>query len=157
VRVAKELPVFHEAAFDADVAFLTADRGELMRLSLDDGSVTVVPLAGQTFDDEARLYEIFLLRDNRVVFHESDNLILATRTSKGLDQRAVHPFEGAFTVLDGRLLVGGTDSVRVLDLTTDTPREIASTTKVGVGMIWSIGKKVRTYSREDGTWEIALA
>lgn len=157
VRAAKELPVFHEAAFDDDVALLTADRGELLQLSLEDGSVSVLPLKGQTFDAEARLYEIFLLQDERVVIHESDNLILAKRTKEGLEQQAVVPFEGAFTVLAGRFLVGGTESVRLLDLATNEPREIASTTQIGVGMMWGVGKKVRTYSREDGAWEIALA
>ena len=154
VRVASDLPVFHEAAFDDEVALLTADRGKIMQLSLETGAVSVLPLAGQTFDDEARLFEIFLLEDNRVVIHESDNLIVAKRTKKGLEQRAVFPVEGAFTVLGARLLVGGTDSVRVLDLATDSPREVASTTQIGIGMLWGIGNKIRTYSSEDGAWEI---
>jgi hypothetical protein len=154
LRVATELPVFHEVAFDDEVALLTADRGELLQMSLESGTISALPLEGQTFSEEARLYEIFLLQDDRVVIHESDNLILAKRTKKGLEQRTVFPFEGAFTVLNSRYLVGGTDGVQLLDLATDSPREIASTTQIGVGTIWRIGEKVRTYSSEDGAWEI---
>ena len=32
VRVARDMPVFHEAAFDDDVALLTGDRGGLLQL-----------------------------------------------------------------------------------------------------------------------------
>lgn len=90
VRAAKALPAFHEAAFDADVASFTADRGELMRRSRAGGSMTVVPLAGQTLDDPARLSEIFLLRDNRIVFHASDTLILAARSRLDDEGRRRH-------------------------------------------------------------------
>jgi hypothetical protein len=76
------------------------------------------------------------------------------RTAGGLVFLARHTFQGAFTVVGKRFLVGRGKSVHVLDLAGDTPREVASTSEVGVGMIWGYGPKVRIYSREAGTWEI---
>jgi hypothetical protein len=156
LRVAQALPLVHHVAFETEIALLTCDRGQLEQLRLSDGAVTPLPLAGHTFRDEARLWEIYLLEGERVVIRESlDNaLVIAKRTADGLVFLARHTFQGAFTVVGKRFLVGGGKSVHVLDLAGDTPREVASTGEVGVGMIWGYGPKVRIYSREAGTWEI---
>lgn len=156
IRRAEGLPVFHEAAFADDVALLSGDRGTLYELSLDSGRVVEVAIEGWAFGDRARLWEIYFLNDHRVVIHADDELIIATRTDKGLAFRARVPFEGAIAVLGGRFLVGGTDSIRAIDLATDEAVEAGSSTRIGVGSFWYVPGRLRTYSQEDGAWEISL-
>lgn len=158
LRVVDALPVFHEIAFDQSVALLTADRGELLQLSLEHGAIAPLPLEGYSFDEKARLWEIFLLDGQRVVIREAmnDTIVLAKQTSTGLVFLAEFPFEGAFTVMGKRFLVGGAKTVRVLDLATNTPLDMGMTTEVGVGMIWGVGENVRIYSREAGAWQILM-
>lgn len=157
VRVGRELPVFHEIAFEQTIALLTADRGELLQLSLESGEISPLAIEGYTFDEAARLWEIFLLEGERVLVRESTSktLVLAKQSPTGLVYLADFSFAGAVIVVGKRFLVGGTKSVIALDLATNTPREVGTTTEVGVGMIWRLGENVRIYSKA-GAWQILV-
>lgn len=159
LRVVKDLPVFLGIAFDRTVALLTADRGALLQLSLEERSISPLAIEGYTFTDEARLWEIFLLEGERVILREAltKTAVLAKQTERGLVHLTNFAFPGTFTVMNKRYLVGGAKSVTAIDLATDTPREMGTTTEVGVGMIWGFGSNVRIYSNPAGAWQIVTS
>ena len=155
LRVARDLEVFHELAFKEDIALLTGDRGKLLQLSLSDGSIAPLPIAGHRFDDDARLYEIFLVEGQRVVVHEraQGTVILATWNAKGLEHLKTFAFKGIFTVVNGRFLVGGAKTVCAFDLAS-APTEVGASSEIGVTNVWSSGDKARLYSGKTGAWDI---
>ena len=157
LRIAKDLEVFHAAAWNERVALLTGDRGKLLQLSLEDGGISALPVTGHTFDDEARLQEIFFLEGDRVVVHEREQeiVLLAKWTPTGLQSLKTFPFEGAFTVVGRRYLVGGAKSVRAFDLAAD-PVEVGTSSDTGVGMLWRCGDKARLYSSKTGAWDVKV-
>lgn len=159
LRVAKDLPLFLGIAFDRSVALLTADRGALLQLSLEQGAISSLAIEGYTFSDEARLLEIFLLEGERVILREAltKTVVLAKQTERGLVHLMNFAFPGTFTVMNKRYLVGGAKSVTAIDLATDIPREMGTTTEVGVGMIWGVGSNVRIYSNPKGAWQIVTS
>lgn len=158
VQVAKDLEVFHEIAFMERVALLTGDLGKLLQLSLEDGCITELPLAGHTFDDKARLYEIFIVQGERVVVYERDTgtVLVAKHGAKGLEHVTTFPFKGTFTVVNGRFLVGGGKTVCALDLASD-PVEVGASSEIGVTNIWSCAGKARLYSGKMGAWDIHVS
>jgi hypothetical protein len=157
VRVAKDLEVFHELAFKDNVALLTGDRGKLLQLSLEDGTIGTLAVTGHTFDDEARLYEIFILEGDRVVVHEREQelVLIGKYRAKGLEQVNTFAFKGAFTVVGGRFLVGGGKTVCAFDLAAD-PVEVGASSEIGVANFWGCGDKVRLYSGKTGAWDIKI-
>lgn len=155
LRVARDVEVFHELAFKDNVALLTGDRGKLLQLSLEDGRIASLPIAGHTFDDEARLYEIFIVKEERVVIHERDQgiVLLAKWSARGLEHQQTFAFKGTFTVANGRFLVGGAKTVCAFDLASE-PTEVGASGEIGVTNIWGCADKARLYSGKTGAWDI---
>jgi len=156
LRVAQELPAFHDIDFDeaAGKAILTADLGDLFELDLETGGFKKLQLAGYPLAQASRLYAVHYLQGARVLLEDSTDdgvLVIAKLEAGTLHFEASFPFAGGYIVVDGRVLIGGVPLV-VVDLAT-APREILRLPELSCGAAHRYGARVRTYSSEVGAWE----
>jgi hypothetical protein len=160
VVVAKDLPVFHSVDFDerAGLALLSGDRGEILALDLEQGTVSSIPLEGFELSETSCLQGVHFLTGGRALVHEVSGdgaLLVAKVDQKKLTYMSSFAFEGDHTVVNGRILVGGGMALSVLDLALDQPKQLGKTEALSCWMTWHRGPKdVRLYTHDAGAWDV---